>query len=92
MSWWIVLIIALPLLFVVGMVYNALKAQRKLERELLPEIIREREEERERIRKAGLAAGHAADLEQKSTDPWDDDDDWPVKKPAAKPDRKTGAD
>lgn len=87
MSGWIILIIAIPLLFVVGVVYNAIKAQRKLEREMLPEIIKEREEERERIRKSGLIGAHsegaAQGTETKRADPWDDDDDWPVRTPAS---------
>lgn len=48
MSWVIILIIALPLLFVIGMVYNALKEQRRLEKTLLPEIIAQRRAEREK--------------------------------------------
>ncbi len=70
MSWWVVLAIALPLLFVVGVVYNSLKAQRKLEKEMLPDILKAREAERERMRRLGLA--------QLSYD--DEDDDWPQHK------------
>lgn len=68
MAWWVGVIIALPLLFVVGVVYNSIKAQRKLEREMLPDILKAREAERERMRRLGLAQLPAYD---------DEDDDWP---------------
>ncbi len=64
MSWVIILIIALPLLFVIGMVYNALKEQRRLEKTLLPEIIAQRRAEREKqqaeLRRIGREAAAAS--------------------------------
>lgn len=71
MSWWLILVILLPLLFVVGVVYNSIKAQKKLEREMLPELIKEREAERERMRRQGLISLNSN---------WDEDDDWPEQK------------
>ncbi len=49
MPWYIFLVIVLPLLFVIGLVYNALKEQRRLERTVLPEIIKRREQERQEL-------------------------------------------
>ncbi len=60
MPWYIVLIIALPLLFVVGMCYNAYKEQRRLEKNLLPKLLKARQEELERWRQEGRDLGELA--------------------------------
>lgn len=42
MSFWIVLIILVPILFVIGTIYNALKEQKKLEEGELKNILEQR--------------------------------------------------
>lgn len=49
MNWWIVVVIAAPLLFVVGTVLNALKEQKRFEQGPLQKILKERRAERERL-------------------------------------------
>ena len=60
MPWYIILIIALPILFVVGMIYNALKEQKRLEKTILPKLLQERQAELERWRKEGRDLGELA--------------------------------
>ncbi len=52
---WLYLIIALPFLFLIGVIYNSIKEQKKLEGGKLKQILAEREKER---------AGLKAELEQ----------------------------
>lgn len=66
MNWWIVLVIAAPLLFVVGTVLNALKEQKRFEQGELQKILKERRKQRnEYIKKHGI----------KPRDPYEDEDD-----------------
>lgn len=44
MSFWLVLVIAIPILFVIGTTYNAFKEQKKLEDGILKNVLKEREE------------------------------------------------
>lgn len=44
MTLWLCLLI--PLLFIVGMIYNALKEQKRLEKEILKPLIEKRKQER----------------------------------------------
>lgn len=46
MSFWLVLVIAVPILFVIGSTYNALKEQKKLEDGILKKVLKKREEMR----------------------------------------------
>lgn len=48
---YIVLAIAVPFLFLVGTVYNAVKAQKKLEQGVLKDILEKRAKEKEIARK-----------------------------------------
>lgn len=54
MSFWLIVVIALPLLFVVGTTYNAIKEQKKLEEGLLKKVLKTREE----IKKHSLNKKH----------------------------------
>ncbi len=47
MSWWLILVIAAPILFVVGTVMNALKEQKRFEEGPLQEILKKRHQERQ---------------------------------------------
>ncbi len=47
MSWWIILIIAAPFLFVIGTVMNALKEQKRFEDGPLQDILKKRHQERQ---------------------------------------------
>lgn len=44
MSFWLVLVIAIPILFVIGTTYNAIKEQKKLEYGILKNVLKKREE------------------------------------------------
>lgn len=44
MSFWLVLVIAVPILFVIGTTYNAIKEQKKLEDGILKNVLKKREE------------------------------------------------
>lgn len=44
MSFWLVLVIAIPILFVIGTTYNAIKEQKKLENGILKNVLKKREE------------------------------------------------
>lgn len=44
MSFWLVLVIAIPILFVTGTTYNAIKEQKKLEDGILKNVLKKREE------------------------------------------------
>ena len=44
MSFWLVLVIAIPILFVIGTTYNAFKEQKKLEDGILKNVLKKREE------------------------------------------------
>lgn len=44
MSFWLVLVIAIPILFVIGTAYNAIKEQKKLEDGILKNVLKKREE------------------------------------------------
>lgn len=44
MSFWLVLVIAIPILFVIGTTYNAIKEQKKLEDGILKNVLKKREE------------------------------------------------
>lgn len=68
-TFWLVLVIAIPFLFLTGVIYNSLKEQKRLEKEDLPRILKEREE------KSKLPDGHPDKKYQKSSYD-DDDDDW----------------
>lgn len=79
MSWSAALAIAIPFLFVIGTVMNALKEQKKLENGKLKKILEQRKAEREQYR-----ALHGHDMPSPK---YDDDDDWskaPSSKGAAK--------
>lgn len=66
MNWWIVLVIAAPLLFVVGTVLNALKEQKRFEQGELQKILKERRKQRNGyIKKHGI----------NPRDPYEDEDD-----------------
>lgn len=54
---WKLLLILIPLLFVIGMAYSALKEQKKMEQELLPKILQKRKEEEERLLKLYRSTG-----------------------------------
>ncbi len=75
MSWGAALAIAIPFLFVIGTVMNALKEQKKLENGKLKKILEQRKAEREQYR-----ALHGHDMPSPK---YDDDDDWP-KAPSSK--------
>lgn len=47
MSWWIILVIAAPILFVIGTVMNALKEQKRFEQGPLQDILKKRHQERQ---------------------------------------------
>ncbi|MBQ9274830.1 MAG: hypothetical protein IJ228_08455 [Succinivibrio sp.] len=70
---WLALIISIPLLFVVGISYNAYKEQKKLEQGELKSILSEREQERKRM---PPASGHKSPGSVDRNAAWDDDDDW----------------
>ena len=40
MSFWLVLVIAIPILFVIGTTYNAIKEQKKLEEGILKNVLK----------------------------------------------------
>ena len=44
MSFWLVLVIAIPILFVIGTTYNAIKEQKKSEDGILKNVLKKREE------------------------------------------------
>ena len=44
MSFWLVLVIAIPILFVIGTTCNAIKEQKKLEDGILKNVLKKREE------------------------------------------------
>lgn len=44
MSFWLILVILIPVLFVIGTTYNAIKEQKKLEDGVLKKILKNREE------------------------------------------------
>lgn len=44
MSFWLVLVIAIPILFVIGTTYNAIKEHKKLEDGILKNVLKKREE------------------------------------------------
>ncbi len=69
MGWGAALAIAIPFLFVIGTVMNALKDQKKLENGKLRKILEQRKAEREQYRKLH---GHEMPSQK-----YDDDDDWP---------------
>lgn len=48
MSFWLILVIAVPILFVIGTTYNAIKEQKKLENGVLKTVLQKREEEKRR--------------------------------------------
>ena len=66
MNVWLILVIALPFLFVIGTVYNALKQQKRLESHELREVLAERR------RNAQLPDGHP---DKKYQRPYDDEDE-----------------
>ena len=51
MSWWLCLVIAAPLLFVIGTVISALKEQEKLEKGPLKKVLEERRRQNEALQK-----------------------------------------
>ncbi len=48
MSFWLILVILVPILFVIGTTYNAIKEQKKLENGVLKTVLQKREEEKRR--------------------------------------------
>ncbi|GEM_PF-1122713 len=48
MSFWLILVILVPILFVIGTTYNAIKEQKKLENGILKTVLQKREEEKKR--------------------------------------------
>ena len=76
--WWLWLVIAIPFLFLIGLIYNALKEQHRLEQGPLKKILAEREQERQRrleeAKRTGRDPGAVA-ASKKSPGPWDDEDD-----------------
>jgi hypothetical protein len=84
MSWGAALAIAIPFLFVIGTVMNALKDQKKLENGKLKKILEKRKAERERYMKA-----HGHEMPKPS---WDDDDDWPRRDASGKSDSSSSKD
>lgn len=48
MSFWLFFVIAVPILFVIGTTYNAIKEQKKLENGVLKTVLQKREEEKKR--------------------------------------------
>lgn len=57
MSWWLCLVIAAPLLFVVGTVISALKEQEKLEKGPLKKVLEERRRQKEALQKQQIKNG-----------------------------------
>ena len=51
MSFYIILIILVPILFVIGTIYNAIKEQNKLENGALKDILKRRAEEKAHVLK-----------------------------------------
>ncbi len=51
MSWWLCLVIAAPLLFVIGTVISALKEQEKLENGPLKKVLEDRRRQKEALQK-----------------------------------------
>ncbi len=68
MSFITVVLIAAPVLFVIGLIYNALKEQKRLEKGILKEVLEKRREEEEQYR-----LKYGKELERK--DPYEDDGD-----------------
>ena len=69
MNWYLVLALSVPFLFVIGVVYSAIKEQKGLEDGLLQKVLKERHD-KGLINKAGAARAYG--------DAYDDDDDYGV--------------
>lgn len=69
MNWYLVLALSVPFLFVIGVVYSAIKEQKGLEDGLLQKVLKERHD-KGLINKAGAARAYAKSA--------DDDDDYGV--------------
>lgn len=67
MTLWLCLLI--PLLFIVGMIYNALKEQKRLEKEILKPLIEKRKQERAALEEKLKAAGDLKGLETLASKP-----------------------
>ena len=74
MNWYLVLALSVPFLFVIGVVYSAIKEQKGLEDGLLQKVLKERHD-KGLINKAGAARAYG--------DAYDDDDDYGVPARAA---------
>ncbi len=72
---WKLLAILIPLLFVIGMAYSALKEQKKMEQDLLPKILKKRKEEQERLLKLYKSTGDKKVLEKLQKLKGGDDED-----------------
>lgn len=70
--WWIILAVAVPFLFLIGVIYNAIKAQRRLEKEVLPHLKEQREAELARLQQQYKVRPQPPSADD------DDDDDWPA--------------
>ncbi|MBQ8023835.1 MAG: hypothetical protein IJ254_06170 [Succinivibrio sp.] len=73
MSFWLILVIAVPILFVVGTTYNAIKEQKKLENGVLKTVLQKREEEKRRhlkmLQRQALSKSQSKDpINNKKTD------------------------
>ncbi len=52
MSIWLILVIAIPILFIIGTTYNAIKEQKRLENGKLKEILKQRAQEKQKALEA----------------------------------------
>lgn len=78
---WLALVISTPLLFVVGISYNAYKEQKKLEQGELKRILSEREQERKHM---PPQSGRQSPASVDRNAAWDDEEDWGVPAGSAK--------